>query len=232
MARNVTLNELVERVRAESRISTANSRSVDNRSNVEQIIRRTQEELYDKYDWPHLKINKDDATKTLAAGQRYYDFPTDLNVERALSLWHKYGGIWTQLPQGVGPAEYSEQDSDTDERSDPAIKWDISDGQQFEIWPLPASDGGLVRFEGTRKLTPLIDENSRADIDDIVIVLSAAAEILMANNQKDAQVKLSRAADRIATLRGRLVSQKRLVFCGNQPRTGRETIIRVPKVSL
>jgi hypothetical protein len=39
----------------------------------EQTLRDTQERLYDEFDWPFLKVQRD---KVLAAGQRYYDVPT------------------------------------------------------------------------------------------------------------------------------------------------------------
>lgn len=232
MSRNVTLNELTEQVRAECRLSTNTSRGLDDLSNIQQMIRRVQETLYDDFDWPFMRIAKTEATKTLAAGQRYYDFPTNMNMERAFSLWSNSSSVWGKLEQGISLADYSAQDSDEDDRSDPALKWDIISETQFEIWPMPASNGGLVRFDGLKKLTPLIDVNARADLDDRLIVLFVAAEILAANKQPDAQVKMENAQKRLNTLRGRLSSQKRLFMggAGEDSRTGLR--IRVPKVSL
>ncbi len=230
--RNVTLNELTEQVRAEARLSTNTSRGLDDLSNIQQKIRRVQEELYDDFDWPFMRISKQDATKTLAAGQRYYDFPTMLNMERAFNLYTNTQSVWTPLDQGISMATYSEQDSDENERSDPALKWDIYNETQFEIWPLPASDGGLVRFDGLKKLTPMVDSNDRADLDDKMIVLFVAAEILAANKQADAQLILEKAQKRQLKLQGRLASKKRLFMGGAQeePRTGLR--IRVPRVSV
>ena len=230
--RNVTLNELTEQVRAEARLSTNASRGLDDLSNIQQKIRRVQEELYDEFDWPFMRISKEDATKTLAAGQRYYDFPTNLNMERAFTLYTNTQSIWTPLEQGISMATYSEQDSDENERSDPALRWDIHNETQFEIWPLPSSNGGLVRFDGLKKLTSMVDTGDRADLDDKMIVLFVAAEILAANKQADAQLILEKANRRKATMQGRLVSKKRLFMGGAQeePRTGLH--IRVPRVSL
>jgi hypothetical protein len=230
--RNVTLNELTEQVRAEARLSTNTSRGLDDLSNIQQKIRRVQEELYDEFDWPFMRIDKTEATKTLAAGQRYYDFPTNMNIERAFELWTNTTSVWGKMDQGISLADYSAQDSDEDERSDPALKWDIISETQFEVWPIPASNGGLVRFDGIKKLTPMVDTNDRADLDDRMIVLFVAAEILAANKQPDAQLILEKAQKRQLKMQGRLASKKRLFMGGAQeePRTGLR--IRVPRVTL
>lgn len=231
MSRNVTLNELTRQVRAEARLSTSTSRGLDDIENIQQMIRRVQETLYDDYDWPFMRVDKEDATKVLQAGQRYYDFPTTMNMERAFSLWTNSTSVWTKLPQGISLQDYSEQNSDENNRSDPALKWDIINETQYEIWPLPASNGGLVRFDGVKKLTPMVTTEDRADLDDRMIVLFVAAEILTANKQPDAQLKLQLAQARRAKMQGRLISQKRLVM-GGEPQVEHGIRIRVPRVSL
>lgn len=230
--RNVTLNELVEQVRAECRLSTNQSRGLDDISNIVQMIKRIQETLYDEFDWPFMRIDKTEATKTLSAGQRYYDFPVNMNMERAFSLWTNSTSVWTELPQGISLADYSQINSDDNMRADPPLKWDIINETQYEIWPLPASNGSQVRFDGMKKLTVLVDMEARADLDDKMIVLYVAAEILAANKQPDAQVKLEHAQRRKATLQGRLVSKKRLFMGGQPPMEERGIKIRVPRVSL
>lgn len=232
MARNVTLNELTRQVRAESRLSTSNSRGLDDLENVQQMIRRVQETLYDDYDWPFMRVDKEAATKNLQAGQRYYDFPETMNMERAFSLWTNSTSVWTKLPQGISLTEYTQINSDDNFRADPVLKWDIVNETQYEVWPMPASDGSQVRFDGIKKLTPLLQPDDRADLDDRMIVLFVSAEILAANKQPDAQLKLQLAQQRRAKMQGRLVSQKRLVMGGSPFPEEHGIRIRVPRVSL
>lgn len=232
MSRNVTLNELTRQVRAECRLSTGASRGLDDLENIQQLIKRVQETLYDDYDWPFMRIDKTSATKVLSAGQRYYDVPVTMNIERAFSVWHNQGAnVWMELPQGISMAEYSQQDSDNNNRADPALKWDILNETQIEIWPLPASDGGLIRFDGLKKLTPMVTVEDRCDLDDKLIVLFVSAEILAGTKQADAQLKLELANRRLAKMQGRLVSKKRL-FMGGAPQEPTGIRIRVPRVSL
>jgi len=228
MPRGTSLSLLTEMVQDESRTSSATSRGVDHRAYLQRLIKRVQQELYDDYDWPFMRITRDAAGKDMAAGQRYYDFPTALNPDRISRVWHQFGGLWTPLDQGITPAEYNAYDSDADVRADPPQKWDWYGESQFEVWPLPASANGEVRFEGMKSLTLLSNDAATADLDDHLIVLFCAAEVLAPNNQKDASLKLQKAQRRLATLRGNLGTQKRVVF-GARAENGkrRETTLRV-----
>lgn len=229
MARNTTLSQLLAMLRAECKLSTSTSAGLDNRDYLVQILKRHYDDLYQDYDWPFLKITRENAGKTLAAGQRYYDFPTTLNQDKPFVVWHQYGNIWYKLEQGIGPDEYSVQDSDTDERSDPQQKWDFYGETQFEVWPLPSTNGGVIRFEGTKLKNELNNDNDTADIDDLLIVLHAAAEILEGKNQKDAKKKEGLAMKRLAKLRGNVTSGKRVVFgagSGEPPKTRTVRIAR------
>ncbi len=216
MARGTTLNQLLEKLRAECRFSTNTSRGIDDANYLRQILIRVQEQLYDEYTWPFLQILVEDADKILQAGERFYDFPDELNLERVIRVWHKFGNEWIELEQGISPTQYSSFDSDADVRSDPPIRWDIRDGRQFEIWPVPSSNGTPVRFQGTRLLTPLVEDTSRADLDDILIVLFSAGEILTSTKQPDAQIKLNLATRRLNTLRGQLSDRKRMFLTRGQ----------------
>lgn len=232
MSRNVTLNELTRQVRAECRLSTGMSRGLDDLENIQQLIKRVQETLYDDYDWPFMRVDKVAATKVLSAGQRYYDFPETMNMERAFSLWTNQTSVWTKLTQGISLTEYTAQDSDEGNRADPVLKWDIVNETQFEVWPVPASGGATVRFDGIKKLTPMVTTEDRADLDDKLLVLFVSAEILTSTKQPDAQLKLELAQKRLAKMQGRLSSQKRLVMGGAQFDTPQEMRVRVPRVSL
>lgn len=229
MARRTTLEDVRNQLKKECRRSSATSRATDNDEYLDALIRRYAEQIYMDYDWPWARMHKEDGDKELAAGQRYYDFPTQLDVERTIKLYRKYGNTWTELPQGITPIDYSAHDSDVDERADPALKWDVYDERQFEIWPLPASNGDIVRWDGYRRMEALVDDTSRLDVDDMLVVLFAASEVLAGSNQKDAQLKAVAANRRLLRLTQHLATKTRVGFYPAS--TGHTPLrIRVPLV--
>jgi hypothetical protein len=208
MALRTTLEELVEMVRDEARLSSNNSRGVDHRPHIIRLIKRHYQTLLEEHEWEHLQIKREDAGKTMQAGQRYYDFPVNLDTGRISKVWYKWGNDWRELIYGISPHDYNDQDSDDGERRDPAEKWDFYSAQQFEVWPTPISNSNEVRFEGVRKGEQLLMENSRADLDDNMIALFVAGEVLAENGQKDAaQLKIEAAR--------RIMGQQKRRFSGN-----------------
>ncbi|MDR9437542.1 MAG: hypothetical protein RI563_11720 [Thiohalophilus sp.] len=207
---------MTEQVRHECRKSSNASRGIDNLSHIQQVIRRVYEELYDDFDWPHMKVWKD---KTINAGQRYYDFPSDLNLERTNEeAYFKYGSVWVPLAYGVDPEDYTIHNSDDDDRADPVLKWhiiDVTGTPQFEVWPLPAS-AGTVRFTGIKSKTDLSSSSAKCDLDSVMIVLFAAAEILEAAGAADARSKLAKAQARKIRMQGRTQKTGRRTMTGDQ----------------
>lgn len=235
MSRGTQLQTLTEMLQDECRLSSATSRGVDHRTYLQRLIKRVQEELYDEFDWPFMKLRltSAEAGKSMEAGSRYYDFPTSLNPERITQAWHKNGGIWVKLTRGIDPSHYSAMDPETDVRGDPVQRWDWYGEDQFEVWPLPASDDDEVRFEGRKKLTALSSEAATADLDDILIVLFCAAEVLAPNNQKDAEIKLQKAQRRLANLTMNVARAAPPARFGGGGEQGvrRETTLRVARAA-
>lgn len=229
MARGTTLSELRMKVRAEARLSANTSRGIDANDPIDQAINRVYETFWDDYDWPFLRVHREDAGKPLYAGQRYYDFPEDLAPETVSEVWAKFGDIWHKLEYGIRPYIYNELNSDENERSDPPLRWEVRDDRQFEIWPLPASDGEL-RFVGKRAWRELVNPTDRAEIDDQLIYLTVAGEQLAANEQKDAQLKFDMAAARLRKLRARTATGTRLSFAERGADRGRVGGIRLRAV--
>lgn len=198
--RNSTLDNIVEQLRNEARLSTDSSRGLESRPWLVQLINRWYETLFVDYEWQHLKIMREDATVQLAAGQRFYDVPETVEVDSIIKLWGKFGGGWTPLDYGIGFEQYSQRDSDAGERADPAQRWTIRDMTQIEVWPIPATNDNLIGFEGKRKFVRLVKGSDRCLLDDTLIVLFAASEILAAHKQPDAKNKEAAAGTLLARL--------------------------------
>lgn len=205
MARGTSLVKLLDMLRSEARLSLNPAHNKQTRDQHVMLLQRQQQWLYDNNDWPHLAIER---PTNLAAGQRYYAPPADIQIDRISHIEIRWGGDWLPMGTGIGRCEYSAFDSDIDERSWPVQKWAVYENDQIEVWPIPSDDAdattleGQLKVYGTRKLRPLVADTDTADLDDWLIVLSAAAEILAASGAKDAQAKLQRAESRRKELLG------------------------------
>ena len=206
MARGTQFIQLIDMVRAEVEQSTNPSVGIDYLPSIKRRIVRVQESLYDEYDWPFLRIKP---IKLLQAGSRFYDFPTDLNLERVeeVSVW--YNDQPCDVERGIDFSHYAQYDSEATppERSDPVLRWDVrwtGTKEQIEVWPVPASDTMRLQFVGIRNLRPLVSDNNVADLDDTLITLFVAAEILAKQESSDAQLKANQATARHNRLKGRV----------------------------
>lgn len=223
MARRVTLNQLVTKLRAEVRDAPGAAFGVQVRESYENLLRRYQETLWTQHDWPHMIV---EVPMALQAGQRYYDPPDDpaMPIDRIKMIYYRHGTQWLPLPRGINRRLYGINDSDLDMRSDPPRRWDYynadSGADQIEIWPIPASNGdagtlnNYILFEGVRSLNPLIASSDRADLDDLTIVLFAAAELLAARGAKDAEMKLRMAQAQFNRLKANGANNRGMIVMG------------------
>ena len=206
MARNVTLGELIDDVRAEAGHSLQANLGTAMREVLVKVLQRQQRRLWEDYDWTFLRVDRD---VEVQAGQRYYDIPTDLTLERIEKVQFKYGDRWIPMHHGIHREHLDQHDSDKGIRSFPVERWAEHENDQVEFWPIPSQNGSLaqssdiVRFTGIRRLRPLVAESDRADLDDTLLVLYSAAEILAREKSADAGLKLQLAEKHYARLKAR-----------------------------
>jgi hypothetical protein len=230
MAYGTQLQELVEMFKAETGRSTRANVGVDENDLIKTKLRRQQEFLYERHWWPHLRVVK---SKLMQAGLRYYDAPTGLDLYRSTKVVVMWGGGFPPVERGIDFTHYSNFDPELDERSDPVTRWDYmrnSGVTQIEVWPLPATEGIKLWFEGLAPLGQLVQDTDTADLDDQLLVLSAAAEQLLRQKSADAQAVLAVANMRMADLKSSLVANaKPLVYGGGEmpDRRKYESIVRV-----
>lgn len=217
MARRTTLVKLLDQLRAEARLSLNPAHNTQVRESHVNLIQRVQERLWDDFTWPHLRVERSVA---LQIGQRFYDPPADMLIDNIEKIEIFDGGGWRALEAGIGGAEYTTYNSDLNERAYPPRRWKIHEDEDIEIWPISDQNGdaatleGYIKFTGIRNLRPLVADTDRADLDDRMIVLYGAAELLAASGAKDAKIKLDM-ADRIYTrLRSGLTPRKRFRMFG------------------
>jgi hypothetical protein len=215
MARGTQLLQLVEDLREE--VGRASSVSVGNADlpGLKQKLRRSQEQLYDDYDWPFLR--QIFPAKYLKAGEQFYDFPEGLHLERIESVELWYSNFPRPIARGTTPREYAIYNSPGGVRSEPALAWDVrwtGTSEQMEIWPLPVSDSQYLQFTGIRNLRPLIKDSDVADLDDQLIVLWTAAEILARQGAQSAGFVTKLAEKRLGTIKKRVKGAERTFRLG------------------
>jgi hypothetical protein len=93
-------------------------------------------------------------------------------------------------------------DSELNERRDPVCAWEFFEDNQYEVWPMPATNTGILRFTGIQKLPPLREDADRAVLDDRLIVLYAAGEWLQKAKDPSAASVLQMAEAHYRRLKG------------------------------
>jgi hypothetical protein len=197
MALNVTLLDLTDQLRSEIGASANPAQSLNSVPYWQQVLRRTQKRLYEKRKWNYLYVNRD---VEIPEGERYYAFPADLNYLEITDASVKFNTQWLGLGYGIGPQQYNCEDSDTGRASQPIRYWDHYENNQFEVWPVPLAAGQIIRFRGMKAIGNLVANDDRAILDDTLIVLFAAAEILERAEAPDAKSKALLANDHYLSL--------------------------------
>lgn len=217
MARGTTLIRLLDDLRAEAGLSLNPAHNTQSRDVQVNLLQRTQERLWSDFAWPHMRVHRE---ITVNAGQRYYDFPADLDIERIETISLFRDGAWVQLANGIDLCHFSAWNSDLDQRSWPPRRWRLVETGDFEVWPIAdinadaTTRDGYLQITGIRNLAPLVADDDRADLDDRIITLFAAAELLARSGAKDAQVKLDSANRIYAKQRGGLMPRRSFQMFG------------------
>jgi hypothetical protein len=226
MARGTTLTRLLDLYRAKARLSLNPAHNSGGFDVQVKHLQATQEWLWSDFDWPHLRVQR---MAPAQAGQRCYAPPEDMPIDRIERVEFRVDTVWGELQPGIDAVHYAAFDSDLNQRDWPIRRWQIYEGEQVEVWPICNVDGNpttldsYLRFTGIRSLKPLVKPDDRADLDDNLIVLFAAAETLAATGAKDAELKLNQANKLYARMRGALMPRKRFrMFGGASERPRRD----------
>lgn len=215
--RGTTLVKLLDDLRVEARLSLNPAHNAQNRSSQVRAIQREQERLWEDFDWPHLRIYPQ---QPVQAGQRYYETPENMIIDRIERVEIFLDGHWCKLEPGIDACEYSAWNSDLDARSWPPRKWKFNENEDIELWPIPninadpVTMNGMLRITGIRNLKPLVADDDRADLDDVMLVGFCAAKMLAASGAKDARLTLDAANARYDRLRGRLTPRTAIKMFG------------------
>jgi len=238
MARGQTLEDILNLMRAEARLSLSPAMNTQVAESHKLLLAREQRRLWEDYAWPHLRVNY---LLPLAAGQYEYSLPANtytgplytLNIDRVEQVSVRDAGEWVPLHPEISEANYSYHETELDERSWPVRNWKATDQDQIEVWPIPDTNGtaatleGYLRITGIRDLQPFIADADRADIDDNLIALYVSGGVLAATGAKDAQLKLEAANKLFTKLKGKQTKTTSFRLFG----TGGARVSRRPRIN-
>ena len=220
-----TLETMLDYLRMEVGDSTNPALGLTKAPVYSNLLRRTQDRLYNDHNWQHLVVDRDQA---LQAGERYYTFDPSLNFQRIGKAWIGWNYAWHPIDCGFEPVNYNDNNPERNTRTDPVQAWRHYEINQFEVWPMPASSGQTIRFRGIKSLSRLTALSDRADLDDTMLVLFAAAEILARGKMEDASAKLSQAQAHYMRLKGQGNKMAPFIVGGGiHPSHYRDSTIRV-----
>jgi hypothetical protein len=231
MAKTKTLLDLVKGLRAELRHEIAPNHGINTEERFRILLNNMEEELFQQYDWDDIKVYRYIAVR---AGERYYDFPADLDELSTIKWEYKWNTIYLPLTKAIDIGMLAQRDNERDERSDPVLAYqlyldDEFNKTMFEIWPIPSQDGivyrpgnepspkaetpapnpdpdgdRFLRLRGMKKPTEMIKDSDRCMLDSRLIILFAAAQEAAAQGSTDAPALLQRAQSRLRTLQKNL----------------------------
>lgn len=228
MARGDTLEEIVTLVRHEAGLGANAAAITDVLPAIQHHIRRAQEDLYEDFDWPFMRVRN--VAKAMVAGQRYYDFPATVNPYRIFNVRRRWNSDDLPIEQGITWQQYSELSSDNDQRNDPVLRWDwYTDGTstQFEVWPIPASADCTLYFDAMRPLRALTADSDVADFDGYLLALMVARRYTEGDTLKKVVAETEK---RLQRLRGNVKGPSRmrtLTGAGAREARPKGTIIRI-----
>lgn len=208
MPRGVALSTLRTYLKAEIRDTQETNTAFDAELNY--LLSTKQRDFANQFDWPFLRHDWD---LSLTSSTRYYDIPTQdtraqsvtINFARPVQVSLLWSGTYLDVFYGITTEEYNIREG-ANETQDPVQKWQIvtnvgeaSNPNEIEVWPVPASSQTL-RFTGQREVRTLASDSDTADLDDLLLVYSVAADYLLFRNQANAPLVQAKAQAHLARL--------------------------------
>jgi len=213
MARGTTLANLRLMLRAEIGQTMSVSSATQGDATLNMKLANTQGLLATMHAWDFLE---DEWSVAFATGDRYKTLASLTSLSPAssaagidfggrLTVEVRFNNCWLPVIQGIGAREYNVMDSDAGLAMDPIQRWRVATNTTdttanlIEVWPIPQT-AQTLRLTGTRELVALTTDASKADLDDMLIVLFTAADILARNEMPDANLVLKKANNLLASL--------------------------------
>lgn len=137
-------------------------------------------------------------------GQQYYGLPAGIDFDRLEKPeFTNVSNFRYRIGFGIGQEEYNLFRSDLGVTASPVMRWDlvnVGGSLQIELWPVP-SVAQVILLSGLLPLAPLVNDTDTCVIDDLVLVLFTAAELLARKQSGDTQAKAVKAKAALDSLK-------------------------------
>jgi len=137
-------------------------------------------------------------------GQQYYDVPAGIDMDRLEKPeFTNLSNFRYRISFGIGQEDYNIFRSDLGVKASPVMKWDlvnVAGVLKIELWPLP-SVAQTIELAGLLPLTQMVNDSDTCVIDDLILVLFTAAELLARHQSADAQAKGAKAKAALQSLK-------------------------------
>lgn len=171
---NRQLGDLRSELLARLGFGAAGSASITNSTIIDSFLRSAQEQLYWQYEWIELLETSEQAT---GVDQRFYDYPSDCEVERIREVSILDGETYYPVTEGVTMAMRSDLSSGRPRCYERAA--------QIEVWP-PADVAYTLRIDYIRALGRFTNDSDRTTIKSELVFLHALANAKLHYRQPDA----------------------------------------------
>jgi hypothetical protein len=198
---------------------------VNDKETLAYVLNRTQDELFETYNWPQLNVDRD---IPIAVNQRYYPYDPDLPFENVEKVWLVWTSLYNEVLYGINPEDFRLWNSEIGFTSWPIQRWrHHPDDDTFEVWPVPdqapvgvdPNDTARLRMRGPKLVQPMIADSDLATLPHRPILLFAAGEILAREKAPDAQLKLEKGKEWLRRMKVKQGAHKRGPFIiGGSPR--------------
>jgi hypothetical protein len=207
--RTEQLSIMVKNLRAEAGHSLSVAQGVNQYEMLKYLLARTQEELWVAFVWPELVLR---VQVQVVPGQEAYPWTSALSFDMVRQVFYadasNASNQWTEIAYGIDESMIGAS-GNASERSDPVRAWDVAGTTSFRVWPTPdVVTTGFVRFKCQRQLLAFTADSDMSTLDDTVIVMFAAAELLARAKAEDAANKLQKAQRHLVKLLGAQISAK------------------------
>lgn len=175
--------------------------------------------LFGQHNYLHGKVR---VSLPLSPGQRYYSLPAGIDMDHLdKPQYTTVAGFRYEVYFGIDQPEYNVYRSDLGVQATPLLRWDLvnitGSGLQIECWPIPSTQQTL-EFSGVLGLTQMVNDGDVCVIDDLLIVLFVAAEMLAKRQAADAPAKLAKANAHLASIRASKPSRHEIFqISGGEP---------------
>jgi hypothetical protein len=199
----VPLSSLRVDLRAETGQSLNMQQAVQSQATQDIMLDRQQRELWDAYQWTHLRLFVD---KTVTAGQDVLSYPTEMPLDQISRIYIATGTTsgWTPMSYGIRafdiPASGAPKGTPRQWGNKVTVTGGVTNPTgQIQLLPIPDTTYTL-RFEGQAPCTSLTADTDKCLIDSKAIVLFTAAEILANAKNEAAALKLTKAQNYLRKL--------------------------------